>query len=83
MGDKEFQVVFQDGTNSFQVVFGDTTVIAQENAVLYTPQTLTDEQQAQARSNIGIEGVLTEWFDAANFSINDEGHLIYTTPTDD
>lgn len=27
-----------------------------EAAVLYTPQTLTDDQQAQARENIGIEG---------------------------
>jgi len=33
-----------------------------EDAVLYTKQTITEEQQAQARENIGIDSI-AEWFD--------------------
>lgn len=53
------------GATEYQVVIRDTddivctvTKISQE-AVLYTPQTLTPEQQAQARQNIGIDELPT------------------------
>lgn len=37
---------------------GSTSGGASVNAVLYSAQTLTSEQQAQARANIGIDGII-------------------------
>lgn len=54
------------GATEYQVVIRDTDDIVctvtklSQDAVLYTPQTLTPEQQAQARQNIGIPDLPTE-----------------------
>lgn len=45
---------FDSTSDSFQAEFGDTTEVVNPYAVLYTPQELTEEQQAQVRENIGI-----------------------------
>ena len=47
------------------------------NAVLYTPQELTDEQKAQARANIGIgepEIITTNYEYTYNGDTNDENN---------
>ena len=46
-----FDVTFQEVSKDFSVSFG--TVASQPCGVLYTEQSLTEEQQAQARKNIG------------------------------
>ena len=48
-GATEYQVVIRDTDD----IVGTVTKLSQE-AILYTPQDLTPEQQAQARQNIGI-----------------------------
>jgi hypothetical protein len=54
-----------EGAMEYRVVISDTddivcteTNLLQE-AVLYTPQALTPEQQAQARQNLGLDGLTT------------------------
>ena len=49
-----FEPKFIEEDMTFKADFGEFHTIASDNAVLYTPQTLTEEQQAQARENIGI-----------------------------
>ena len=48
---------------------------APQEAVLYTPQTLTPEQQAQVKKNIGLEWKFLDTFDLSS------GALSYTTDT--
>ena len=56
------------------------TILAPTDAILYTPQDLTDEQKAQARANLGIsenidsEPVITNYEYTYNGDTNDETH---------
>lgn len=50
------------------------------NAVLYTEQTLTEEQKAQARANIGVSD---EWIEIADITSTEEVHSFYITTDKD
>jgi len=51
---ENFIVNFNEIDDSFDTSFGETQTIGNPNAVLYVPQNLTEEQKAQARTNIGV-----------------------------
>ena len=51
-------VTFQEVTQGFSVGFGTPT--PQPCGVLYTPQSLNEEQKAQARENIGVGATVAE-----------------------
>lgn len=53
-GATEYQVVIRDTDD---IVCTETNLL--QEAVLYTPQALTPEQQAQARQNLGLDGLPT------------------------
>lgn len=53
-----FEPKFIEEDMTFKADFGEFHTITSDNAVLFTPQTLTEEQQAQARENIGIGTIL-------------------------
>lgn len=62
--------------NALQDLVGDTavseqisTAIENSGAVLYTEQTLTDEQKAQARANIGTVGYEWHEFENGNYFV--------------
>lgn len=50
----DFNVDFGEDVAGFDVDFGEIHTIVSDKAVLYVPQSLTTDQQAQARANIGI-----------------------------
>ncbi len=52
---EKLSTVLGDDNKEFDVDFGSTTELVNPYAVLYTPQELTEEQQEQARINIGVE----------------------------
>lgn len=49
-----FVVDFDENADSFSADFGETQEVVNPYAVLYTPQELTEEQQTQAKTNIGV-----------------------------
>lgn len=51
---ENFEPQFIEEDMTFKSDFGEFHTITSKNAVLYTPQVLTEEQQAQARENIGV-----------------------------
>ena len=65
-----------DNENITDVETGGGAVVA--NAVLYTPQTLTEAQQAQARENIGVDNVASVQSDW-NAAEGEDGHILNRT----
>lgn len=49
-----FRARFGESGDEFQTDFANTVVVKDKNSVRFIPQSLTDEQQAQARANIGV-----------------------------
>lgn len=65
-----FKTDFNETQTTFDADFGEIHTIYSDKAVLYVPQSLTVEQQAQARENIGV-GEADKFFQYTQYSASD------------
>ena len=69
--DSDINVSFEQDSE-VNINFGEFQPIAEEHAVLYIPQVLTETQQAQVRQNIGVSDEPDKHFSYRQYSASDE-----------